>query len=84
MCKRYIDQLPLAHPKPGTATQACTPTGNRTNDLLVLRPALNPLSHTNQCINVYSNKLIKAATTHTRIYIVFIRTVYKILKFRLK
>ena len=44
--ERNINQLPT----PGTwpATQACAPTGNRTCDLLVHRPALNPLSHTNQ------------------------------------
>ena len=29
-------------------TQACTLPGNRTGDLLVCRPALNPLSHTSQ------------------------------------
>ena len=31
-------------------TQACALTGNRTGDLLVHRPTLNPLSHTNQGI----------------------------------
>ena len=38
------------HPPPGTrpATQACVPIGNRTSDPLVLRPALNPPSHTSQ------------------------------------
>ena len=42
--------LPLAHPPLGTwtTTQACALTGNRTSDSLVCRPALNPLSHTNQ------------------------------------
>ena len=42
--------LPLTHPQPGTwpATQACALTGNRTSDLSVFRPALNPLSHTSQ------------------------------------
>ena len=30
------------------ATQACALTGNRTRDPLLCRPALNPLSHTNQ------------------------------------
>ena len=30
------------------ATQACALTGNRTSDLLVCRPVLNPLSHTSQ------------------------------------
>ena len=42
--------LPLAHPLLGTwpTTQACALTGNQTSDLLVCRPALNPLSHTSQ------------------------------------
>ena len=42
--------LPLAHPLLGTwpATQTCALSGNRTGDLLVHRPALNPLSHTSQ------------------------------------
>ena len=37
-------------PPPGTwpTTQACAPTGNRTSDPLVCRPALNPLSQTSQ------------------------------------
>ena len=50
MCKRKINQLPLAHPQLGTppATQACSLTGNRTSNLLVHRPVLNPLSHTSQ------------------------------------
>ena len=30
------------------ATQTCALTGNRTDDPLVCRPALNPLSHTGQ------------------------------------
>ena len=40
------DQLPLTRPQLGTwpATQACVLTGNRTSDLLILRPALNPQS----------------------------------------
>ena len=41
-CKRYIDWLPLA------ATQACALTRNWTGNLLVRRPVLNPLSHSNQ------------------------------------
>ena len=47
MCKRYIDQLPLACPQLGTwpATQACALTGNWTSDPCVHRPALKPLSH---------------------------------------
>ena len=50
MCERYIYQLPLAHPQPGTwpATQACDLTGNRTGDPWVCRQAPNPLSHTGQ------------------------------------
>ena len=42
--------LPLECLPPGTLppTQACTLTGNPTGDLLVYRPALNPLSHTSQ------------------------------------
>ena len=49
-CERYIDQLPLPHPQVGTwpTTQECALTGNQTNHLLVLRPVLNPLSHTSQ------------------------------------
>ena len=40
----------LVHPLLGTwpATQACALAGNRTNDPLFCRPALNPLSHTSQ------------------------------------
>ena len=50
MCKRNIDQLPLAHPQLGTwpATQACALTGNQTSNLSVSRLVLNPLSHTSQ------------------------------------
>ena len=42
--------LPLLCSSPGArlATQMCALTGNWTNDPLVRRPALNPLSHTNQ------------------------------------
>ena len=42
--------LPLEHPLLGTwpATQACALIGNQTSDPLVLRLALNPLSHTSQ------------------------------------
>ena len=42
--------LPLARPTLGTdpTAQACALTGNQTGDLLVCRPALNPLSHTSQ------------------------------------
>ena len=50
LCKRYMDWLSHAHPQLGTQliTQACALTGNRTSDLLVCRPALNPPSHTSQ------------------------------------
>ena len=50
MCKRYIDQLPLACPLLGIwpATQVCALTGNQTTDLPVLRLALNPLIHISQ------------------------------------
>ena len=42
--------LPLTCPLLGTCppTQACALTGNRTCDLLVRRPMLNPLSYTSQ------------------------------------
>ena len=42
--------LPLTHPQLGTwlTTQACALTGNRTGDILVRRPALNPLNHSSQ------------------------------------
>ena len=48
MCQRNINPLLLARPQLGTwpTNQACAPTGNQTGDLLVCRPALNPLSHT--------------------------------------
>ena len=50
MCKRYIDHLPLAHPKLGTqtATHPGALTGNQIRDPLVHSLALDPLSHTNQ------------------------------------
>ena len=35
------------------ATQACALTGNRTGDLLVCRPAFNPLSHTSQGYSIH-------------------------------
>ena len=43
-------RVPLEWPPPVTqpATQASALTGNQTSDPLVLRPALNPLSPTNQ------------------------------------
>ena len=50
MFKRYINHLTLTCPQLRTwsKTQACALTGKQTNDLLVHRPALNPLSHTSQ------------------------------------
>ena len=50
MCERNIDWLPLTHAPTGDwpATQACALTGNQTVNPLVLRPALNPPSHTSQ------------------------------------
>ena len=50
MCERNISWLPPAHPQPGTwfTTQACALMTNRTGDLSVRRPALNPLSHISQ------------------------------------
>ena len=43
-------RLPLSCPLLGTwpEIQACALTGNQTRDPLVCRPALNPLSYTNQ------------------------------------
>ena len=48
--ERNIDQLALTRPQLGTwsATQECVLTGTQTRDLLVRRPAFNPLSHTSQ------------------------------------
>ena len=48
--ERNISQLPLTRPQLGTwlATQACALSGNRTNEPLVRRLALNPLSHRSQ------------------------------------
>ena len=59
MCERQINQLPLAHHNLGTwpTSQVCALTGNRISDLLVRRPALNPLSHTSQgFINIKTTK----------------------------
>ena len=46
--------LPLTGPLLGTwpATKAYALTGNRTSNPLVLRPVLNPLSHTSQGISI--------------------------------
>ena len=58
MGESYIHWLPLTHPLLGAwpATQACALTGNRTSDLLVHSPALNPLTHTSQG---YSHLILK-------------------------
>ena len=55
---------------PGTwpATQVCALTGNRTNDPLIHRPALNPLSHTSQGTSVGFDKCIKPISTTTMPY----------------
>ena len=59
--------LPLACPLLGTwpATQACALTGNWTNDPLVLRPALNTVSHTSQGIILKSVCTIYGQWTHS-------------------
>ena len=48
--ERVRETSPLTRPLLGTwpTTQACALTGNQTGDLLVLRPTVNPLSHTSQ------------------------------------
>ena len=51
-----IHWLVASHTPPlGTwpTTQACALTRNQTNDLLVHRPVLNPLSHTSQGIRIF-------------------------------
>ena len=50
MCKRYIHQLPLTHPRLGTwpTTQACVLTWNLTCNHSVGRMMPNPLNHTSQ------------------------------------
>ena len=60
MCKRYIDPLPLTCPQLGTwpNTQAYALTGNRTGDLSVCRPVLNPLSRTSQASFSYFMEII--------------------------
>ena len=47
--------LPLECPLLGTwpTTKGCALTGNQTDDSLVPRPALYPLSHTNQGLFLY-------------------------------
>ena len=53
--------LPLVRPQPRTwpATQACALTGNRTSNLVVCKPALNPLSHTNQGMFIFFRRASK-------------------------
>ena len=53
--ERNIDQLPLERPQLDTwpATQARALTGNGAGDFSVLRPALNPLSHTSQGLHCF-------------------------------
>ena len=64
VCERYIGQLPLACLQLGTwpTTKAHALTGNQTNDLLVHRPALNPLSHSSQGSSL---RIFKAVFTLT-------------------
>ena len=60
VCERHIDPLPLTRLHPGTwpTTKACALTRNQTNNLSVLRPVLNPLSHTSlgQTFNFFSER----------------------------
>ena len=69
MCERYVDQLPLACPQPGTwpTTQACVLAGNRTGELLVCRTELCPparaLLKFNSCI---TNDFITVYNKQTR------------------
>ena len=53
--EKYQYVVASCAPHTGTwpTTQACAQTGNRTSDLLVCRPALNPLSHTSQGLVVH-------------------------------
>ena len=50
MCKRNIQHLPHTRPQLRTwpTTQECALTRNPTDNLLVRRPALSPLSHSSQ------------------------------------
>ena len=45
----------LTYPQLGTrpTTQACALTGNQTDDPLVCKPQLNPLSHTSQGVLLF-------------------------------
>ena len=62
MCKRNIDQVPLACPKLGTwpTTQAYALTGNRTSDPLVRRLALNPLTTPARAYYLFIDEEIEA------------------------
>ena len=54
--ERHTHHVASCTPPTGAwpATQACALTGNLTGDLLVCRPALNPLSHTSQgCLHMF-------------------------------
>ena len=50
MCKKYINQLPLARPPTRTwpTTQARALTGSQTGELSARRLALSPLNRTSQ------------------------------------
>ena len=69
--ERNVNCLPLACPQQEAwpATRAGALTGNRTCDLLVPRPTLNPLSHTSQgfFILYYCLKLILVYITKLEI-----------------
>ena len=55
----WQDWLPLSRPQTGTwpATQVRALTGNRTSNLLLCRPEVNPLSHMSQHVHVDFLKL---------------------------
>ena len=65
MCERNVDRLPLARPQPETwpTTQACALTGNRTGDLSVCKPVLDPLSHPSQGSPNYFEAVITIIST---------------------
>ena len=66
----YINQLTLACPQPGTWLQPrhVPLTQNPTDDLLILRPVLNPLSHITQgCIVRFINNESPYYTPETNI-----------------
>ena len=59
-CEINIHLLSFTHPQLGTwpTTQACALTGNRTSDLSICRPVLNPLSHTSQGFLIFKPLLL--------------------------